>query len=98
MVCLLEHDGDRVANLPIPSASFRGVSGEIGQEGRVAGAAIFRLDSRVFRSIRFLLDMRIVALLAMITAISTASAQRGNPVVEYEGQGVDQMIAAFMKE
>ena len=27
-----------------------------------------------------------------------ASAQRGNPAVQFEGQTIDEMVAAFMKE
>ena len=34
----------------------------------------------------------------MFTASLPASAQRGNPQVQFEGQTIDEMIAAFMSE
>ena len=34
----------------------------------------------------------------MFTAMPPASAQRGNPQVQFEGQTIDEMIAAFMSE
>jgi len=34
----------------------------------------------------------------MLTAIEPTHAQRGNPDVEFDGQTIDNMIAAFMKE
>src|SRR6187397_2639490 len=34
----------------------------------------------------------------MFTATPPASAQRGNPLVQFEGQSIDEMIAAFMSE
>jgi CubicO group peptidase (beta-lactamase class C family) len=40
----------------------------------------------------------ILALLILAFAICPASAQRGNPSVLFDGQSVDQMVAAFMAE
>jgi CubicO group peptidase (beta-lactamase class C family)/uncharacterized protein (DUF302 family) len=34
----------------------------------------------------------------MLSAVPPANAQRGSPVVQFEGQTIDEMIAAFMKE
>ena len=34
----------------------------------------------------------------MLGALAPVHAQRGNPVVQFEGQTIDEMIAAFMKE
>jgi len=34
----------------------------------------------------------------MLTSIEPTYAERGNPMVEFEGQTIDAMIAAFMKE
>ena len=34
----------------------------------------------------------------MLGVVQPASAQRGNPVVQFEGQTIDEMIGAFMKE
>ena len=34
----------------------------------------------------------------MLTTAETAQAQRGNPVVQFEGQTIDEMIGTFMKE
>src|SRR5262249_38933443 len=34
----------------------------------------------------------------MLGVVQPASAQRGNPVVQFEGQTIDEMVAAFVKE
>lgn len=34
----------------------------------------------------------------ILTVVDTALAQRGNPVVQFEGMTIDEMIGAFMKE
>ncbi len=40
----------------------------------------------------------ILALLSLGVALSPTSAQRGNPSVQFDGQSIDQMVAAFMAE
>ena len=34
----------------------------------------------------------------MLTSVQPTYAERGNPMVEFEGQTIDAMIGAFMKE